>query len=625
MLKKSGVYATNEQLFRLIDFNAVSAVIIEINTQAAPKSVSVEYVESMSCPDIDVTERFVHEDELTKKQKAIRDKRYCVIKDMLDDQQCIFDLSFRNEKIKAAAAQNNLSVSMVRNYLFDAWRHNGKNALLPKIKNNQLNEIKDSETEKIMRKALQKYYYTGKKLPLSKAYEYMLHDFYTDEMNVLVADAPSFWQFRYYFRKNRNRINEIISRVGILAYKRNYRSLQGSVRQNADGLGVYQIDATHCDIHLVSRNTRQLIGRPMLYIMVDTFSNLICGFYLGFEEGYSALSMCIYNGCCDKVKYAAEYGIEISTEEWPASHLPSRIVTDRGKEFTGNALSSFCESQKITIDILPSARPDLKGSVERLFGAIQEAYKPLLKGKGVIEPNFQDRGAHDYRKDSTLDIDQFTRIIIYCILHINSKVVIKNFIRSTEMIQDGVYPIASEIWCWAAKQGLSTLKKVMPNKVYYTLLPHATGRLTARGLKFQNRFYYNDDLRKEFSVARIQGVTKVPICYDVKDITTVYLIRNGDYIPFKLTEDYMIFHGLGEYEAQQLDQQEKELKATLARRQLQSSVDLIDKIQKEVSHASEEKFETTFKPKQVVQHRNLEKAKLRRELTMKKPDMQKEN
>lgn len=53
----------------------------------------------------------------------------------------------------------------------------------------------------------------------------------------------------------------------------------------------------------------------------------------------------------------------------------------------------------------------------------------------------------------------------------------KNFIRSAEMIQDGVHPIASEIWNWAAKQGLSSLKKALPDKVYYTLLPHTTGRL----------------------------------------------------------------------------------------------------------------------------------------------------
>ncbi|WMJ84329.1 hypothetical protein ACS3UN_07745 [Oscillospiraceae bacterium LTW-04] len=129
MLKKGGVYKTNEQSFRLIDFNAISAVIIEINTQTAPRIVSVAYVESMSSPDIDATERFVHEDELTEKQKAIRDKRYQVIEDMLDDKQCIFDLSFRNEKIKAAAAQNNLSVSTVRNYVFEAWRYNGKASL----------------------------------------------------------------------------------------------------------------------------------------------------------------------------------------------------------------------------------------------------------------------------------------------------------------------------------------------------------------------------------------------------------------------------------------------------------------------------------------------------------------
>lgn len=61
----------------------------------------------------------------------------------------------------------------------------------------------------------------------------------------------------------------------------------------------------------------------------------------------------------------------------------------------------------------------------------------------------------------------------------------------------------------------------------------------------------------------------------------------------------MIFHELREYEAQQLDQQEKELKAILVWRQLQSSVDLIDKIQKEVAQVSEEKlngFQTKRRP-----------------------------
>lgn len=60
-------------------------------------------------------------------------------------------------------------------------------------------------------------------------------------------------------------------------------------------------------------------------------------------------------------------------------------MTDRGSEFLGGPLENLCESYGIEIENLPAYRPDLKGIVEKLFDLIQCAYKPLLKGKGVVE------------------------------------------------------------------------------------------------------------------------------------------------------------------------------------------------------------------------------------------------
>ena len=68
----------------------------------------------------------------------------------------------------------------------------------------------------------------------------------------------------------------------------------------------------------------------------------------------------------------------------------------------------LCESYHIEIENLPAYRPDLKGVVEKLFDLVQSAYKPLLKGKGVIESDTQERGAPDYRRQGTLDLEQFT-------------------------------------------------------------------------------------------------------------------------------------------------------------------------------------------------------------------------
>ena len=75
----------------------------------------------------------------------------------------------------------------------------------------------------------------------------------------------------------------------------------------------------------------------------------------------------------------------------------------------------------VTMVNLPPYRPELKGAVEKFFDIIQSMYKPLLKGKGVIDPDFQERGARDYRLDACLTMFDFEKIILRCIVYYNSQ------------------------------------------------------------------------------------------------------------------------------------------------------------------------------------------------------------
>ena len=74
----------------------------------------------------------------------------------------------------------------------------------------------------------------------------------------------------------------------------------------------------------------------------------------------------------------------------------------------------------MTIPVLPPFRPDQKGIVEKTFDLLQARYKPLLRGKGVIEADAQERWAVDYRKQAVLTIDEFTAVVIHCIINLNS-------------------------------------------------------------------------------------------------------------------------------------------------------------------------------------------------------------
>lgn len=51
--------------------------------------------------------------------------------------------------------------------------------------------------------------------------------------------------------------------------------------------------------------------------------------------------------------------------------------------------------------------------MEKSFDVIQGYMAPYLKGKGYVEADFQERGAHDYRKDACLTMKEFEKILLH--------------------------------------------------------------------------------------------------------------------------------------------------------------------------------------------------------------------
>lgn len=136
------------------------------------------------------------------------------------------------------------------------------------------------------------------------------------------------------------------------------------------------MDATIADIYLVSSYDRSLvIGRPNIYLAVDTVSELIAGIYVGLEAGETAVIACLANAAADKVKFCARYGIDITQEQWPSSGLPVEMITDKGREFEGARIKELCRRYGTELETLPPFRPDRKGIVEKAFDLIQNRYK----------------------------------------------------------------------------------------------------------------------------------------------------------------------------------------------------------------------------------------------------------
>ena len=155
--------------------------------------------------------------------------------------------------------------------------------LLPKVckKDNVL-----TVDEKNMKWALNKFFYSKDRQSLKSTYTIMLKEKYCDSYGVLFDTYPSFYQFRYFYRKTKNMQTYYISRDGLSNYQRNKRPLLGDgIQEFAPVVGTGMLDATVCDIYLIDE-TNSLVGRPILTACIDAYSGLCCGYTLTWE-GYS--------------------------------------------------------------------------------------------------------------------------------------------------------------------------------------------------------------------------------------------------------------------------------------------------------------------------------------------------
>lgn len=514
---------------------------------------------------------FVLDEDITNRQREGSNRKLDLIAPLLKD-ACIYDKSHRNEVVRQIAAEHGIARRTVLQYLWRYWVYQSKNALLP-AERPAPEQHELTADEKAIRWALNKYYYTPQRQSLQTAYKMMLRAKYCDTHDTLKPEYPTFWQFRYFFRKNRDPISETISRQGLKAYQRNHRPFTGSVCDYAHTIGVYMTDATVADIYIVSRLSRKPIGRPVIYTMVDAYSRLITGVYVGLEGGQYALRLLLQNTFTDKVSFCHQHGIDIDPQDWPSHHLPTKIMTDRGSEFVAGTLENLCESYHIEIENLPAYRPDLKGVVEKLFDLVQSAYKPLLKGKGVIESDTQERGAPDYRRQGTLDLEQFTAVVLRCVLFYNSKSVQTGFTRTPAMIGANTPPLAASIWSFCETQDDCPVHEATDKKLLYTLLPRAEGKITQRGLEIFGLRFSNCTFKKRFVAAGLGGRETVQVAYAPECMDTVWLYENGTYSAFDLVQKAYLSKSLAEIADAQ--QQEKVERTDWKKQELQAQLDLI--------------------------------------------------
>ena len=488
----------NENKIRVIELDDPFVYYVELNGDTAmPKKVTLKTFEDEIEAGILLAVSdpfFMSQDDkyLTPKQVEKRDGDWEVINSSWQELKWqLLEKKTRDVTFDEIAEKFNLKKLKAKRLFTRFWQRGlNKNALLPDYNksggkgkerdlsgankvgrprkyalNNDLNEginITD-DVKKQFAHVIKQYYRKKEQITLTDAYEFLLRDFYSNkyvedgEVKYSVWDAsiiPSYNQFYYWFKKYEDPQLDISMRKSKKEFELKHRPILSNSTQEADGPGTrFQVDATIADIYLVSSFNRSLIiGRPVVYGIIDVYSRLFTGVYVGLEgPSWIGAMMALDNMITDKVAFCAEHDIYINDSQWPAKHLPEIIIADRG-EFEGYSVTSLINNFNIKIENTSAYRGDLKGVIERQFGTINGKIK--RKAPGAIQKEYRERGDRDYRLDATLNLKEFTKIVIHLMLQHNQKIIDKYPLEKA-MIEDGLVATPLNLWSWgiANKKG----------------------------------------------------------------------------------------------------------------------------------------------------------------------------
>lgn len=544
-----------------------SILIVDCLKRTMPRCLSTEDLQNFEPCDESVLSDAPKMEKLTPEQRKVMHERYTLIAPVIP---FIHNEARRSAMISQMAELNGVSKQTIRKFLCLYLAYQRIEVLAPSLQQTQRELTAD---EKNFRWALNKFYYTQRKHSLVTAYNLMLKERYTDGTGQLLSEYPQFHRFKYFYQKTRKIQTALISREGKTSYQRDCRPLLGTISDFAPAVGTAMLDSTILDIYLINASG-QVVGRPILILSVDAYSSLICGYHLSWESGVYSLQKLMQNVVADKVAWCRKFGITITQEQWPVKDaLPGVLVTDKGKEYVGSTFEQLTELGVRMVN-LPPYRPELKGIVEHAFSLIQGYFKPHLKGKGVIEPDFQERGGHDYRKDACLTMNDFEKVLLRCILFYNNSRLLGEQVLTKDMIFGGVQPTANSVWQWSYTQQGANLIPMDAEQLRLTLLPRTEGTFTRRGLIVHKQRYRHCD--GNFNERYLNG-GQATIAYNPDDVSSVYLLEKGAYIKFELI--LKVYDNLSLEEVMELQAQQHAVKKSFQTQKDKAFVELVASIE----------------------------------------------
>lgn len=331
-------------------------------------------------------------------------------------------------------------------------------------------------------------------------------------LSIAKGSAPTFEQFKYFVNKYYDKLGHIKRKTTSSNYNQNHRGILGKSYEGISGPGhTYAIDSSLGDVFLVSSLNRAIvIGRPVIYMIVDVWSGAVVGFYVCLSgPKWEMAKVAVFSASYDPEKMADLMGIPYMEVFRHKPRLCLVLLCDRGEYISHNA-SLTCLKLEIDQEFTAPYRGDGKGIVEVQFRITKDDQIDIVPGthdaKRIEREMFKSKPEH-----ATLTLQEY-------MIHLSSQ--IRKYNLNADMshrLDDymkaaGVEATPSMLWDWGHDIGIGFKRNISDEELITTLLPKPDAKSTKHGLKVNKRLYANQDNpldQKLAALARNYGESEI--------------------------------------------------------------------------------------------------------------------
>lgn len=548
------------------------------------KARIIESIANNALRAVEKSRVLVDEDSLSDPQRALLERRWQLMQLVLPHGIKLYEASYRGALATELAKNKTASKPFFYDTLRTYWQGGGgKWCLLPGFERCGAPGVSRTETESEKKLGRPRSISPGKgvaitevhlrnmrnawtKSPIGRdgvglrgAYSWMLVTMYWRHVtvkpgkkrNVVVVEnhdaVPTFEQFRYHWTKEYTYAERLLKRLKSRRFEQLTKLLLTGTLKEVNGPGVrYYIDATVLDVYAISRlDPNKIIGRPTLYLVVDQFSRMIVGMYIGLEPPcWEGAMLALWNACLDKVAFCAQYGITITSDLWPTGFIPMHLMGDRGE-----LVSYLADRLSVGFNLdVENARPyagEAKGVAERCFRTSQAKFGPYMPG--YVE-KLPEKGEEHPSLKAALNIEEITRSMIHAVLWMNTRVV-RDYEGAAEIVASKTPFIPVELWKWGVDNLRCGYREFPMDYLQAHLWPKHKLSLSRKALHFQRGLYYMSPevASQTWFVKALRERQEMQAFYHPSEIDVVYipnLAGTGELLPVSLTKRTTRFKGM---------------------------------------------------------------------------------